>query len=156
MAMCKMSLNCYSSRHIDIWKSSACKHNPEKKNRIVMHFLHTFYPSSTILWHRFRRQILWTYVQATSGRTSIHHQDVRPYTLWRTCIEKTSEKMGIYCPIFVIWRLMRIAYLPWTESLADFIALIEAFRKADSKLMRLFCIIMSVGINCRLRGRQHR
>ena len=90
-----MSLKRYFVWHIDIWKSSACKHNPEKKNRIIMHFLHTFYPSSTILWHRFRRQILWTYVQATSGRTSIHPQDVRPYTL-RTYVHTPFERTSTH------------------------------------------------------------
>ena len=53
----------------------------QRKFRILTRWVTTFLLTSTVWWQVFHPPMLWTYVQATYGRTGIHSEDVRPYTL---------------------------------------------------------------------------
>ena len=85
--------------------------------------------------------MLWTYVQATYGRTGIHSEDVRPYTL-RTYghtaqdvrpKNKDGGNRGAGPLNYRIPGVLRIAYWSRRKTSVGFIAFSEAIEKSDSK-----------------------
>ena len=97
----------------------------------------TFQPSSIKLRQHFRPQILWTYVHAPLGRTSIN---------LRTYVHRNIHlrKREIVSKTAILW-LTRVAYLPARESSAENIAILEAFEKAKVRNGCQLQVDMSVG-----------